>query len=93
MGHQAPLIFAMRVAIKLFAILRDRAGVSDLSLELPDGSTVADAAAELRRRFPQLEKFLARSAFALNQSYVQPDAKVRDGDELAIIPPVSGGYA
>ena len=81
----------MRIHVKLFAILRDRAGVSDVELELPAGSTVSDAADALSERFPQIKSFLPRVAYAVNQTYVKADAPLSDADELALIPPVSGG--
>jgi molybdopterin converting factor subunit 1 len=81
----------MLVHIRLFAILRQQAGVSELELELPDGSGVMDAAKQVGERFPAILKYLVRSAYAVNQSYVTADTKLNDGDELALIPPVSGG--
>jgi molybdopterin synthase catalytic subunit len=81
----------MRINIKLFAILRDRAGTSEVALELPDGATVAEAAAKLAETFPTMRSLLERAAFAVNQSYSKADTALADGDELALIPPVSGG--
>lgn len=81
----------MTVRVRLFAILRDRGGVADCSLELPPGSTVAQAKEPLLRRLPALRDHLDRCRFAVNQTYVAPTAPLHDGDELAVIPPVSGG--
>lgn len=81
----------MRITIKLFAILRDRAGVSETSIELPDASDVSSACAVLCERFPSIRDFLPRVAHAVNRSYVSPSTTLHDGDELALIPPVSGG--
>ena len=81
----------MTITDKLFAIVRDRAGTGDAALELRPGSTVSDAAAALAQRFPAVADFLPRAAFAVNQSYAARDAILQDGDELAVIPPVSGG--
>jgi molybdopterin converting factor subunit 1 len=81
----------MRVTVKLFAILRDRAGVSESSIDLADESTVTVAAEALATKFPPIANFLGRCAFAVNQDYVDRSAVLRDGDELAVIPPVSGG--
>jgi molybdopterin converting factor subunit 1 len=82
----------MHVTVKLFAILRDRAGISQTNLELSDGSTVAAATRQLGERFPAIADFLPRVAHAVNQSYVPASTVLKDGDELALIPPVSGGY-
>ncbi len=81
----------MHVRVKLFAVLRDCAGASDLALHLPRGATVAAARDALARAHPSLAAHLGRVAFAVNQSYARPDAPLNEGDELALIPPVSGG--
>ncbi len=78
----------MRVSVRLFAVLRERAGTSALELDLPDGATVADALAEvdpLARGLPLV--------LAVNREYAAADRVLRPGDELAAIPPVSGGAA
>ena len=81
----------MQIRVKLFAILRDRAGVSELTLDLRDGATVAAAAKAVGERFPAVADFLPRVAHAVDQEYVPGDTVLRDGQELALIPPVSGG--
>ena len=81
----------MRIRVKLFAIVKERAGVGELTLELPDGATVAAAAGALKERFSAAATFLDRGAFAVNRDYVGAATTLRDGDELAVIPPVSGG--
>ena len=81
----------MRVTVKLFAIVKERAGVGELSLDLRDGSDVAAAAAALGEKLPAVADFLGRSAFAVNREYAAASTVLRDGDELAVIPPVSGG--
>ena len=82
----------MEVEVRLFAILRERAGRDALSLELPEGATVADAlaAAALEPGLgPVLDAMPVRAA--LNRTYVDDDARLANGDELALVPPVSGG--
>ena len=81
----------MRIRVKLFAIVKERAGAGEVSLDLPDGATVAAVAAALEQRFPVVAGFLGRSAFAVNREYVDAATALRDGDEVAVIPPVSGG--
>ena len=81
----------MTIRVRLFAILRERAGSGELALELPDRSTVGDASCALAKRLPAVEQYLSRVAFAVNQSYVDRATILCDGDELALIPPVSGG--
>lgn len=83
----------IHVSIKLFAILRDSAGVSSFPLELPEGSTIGTATTLILDQHPALAPHLPRSAFAVNRAYAARDAVLRDGDEIAVIPPVSGGAA
>jgi molybdopterin synthase catalytic subunit len=81
----------MIVRIRLFAQLRERAGDA-IDAELDDGATVADALAELARD-PLIADLLARLPvrMAVNRELVGEDTPLRSGDELALLPPVSGG--
>jgi molybdopterin converting factor subunit 1 len=82
----------MRITVKLFAILRERSGgVPEVVMDVPSGATAGDAAQRLGEKFPELTSFLPRIAFAVNQTYAKADAVLAEGDELALIPPVSGG--
>ena len=75
------------MSVKLFAGLRERAGFAERELELPAGSIVADVWSAL----PGLGVEPAGLLYALNREYVAPEQTLADGDELALIPPVSGG--
>jgi molybdopterin synthase catalytic subunit len=79
------------VNVRLFAVLRERAGES-VELEVGDGMTVAEALEELGRD-PRLGELLGRLPVrvAVNRDYADPGTRLRSGDELALIPPVSGG--
>ena len=81
----------MRIRVKLFAIIKERAGVGEIDLELPAGADVGAAASAMKERFPAVSCFLDRCAFAVNQAYTAKDTVLNDGDDLAVIPPVSGG--
>lgn len=81
----------MTIKLKFFAILHDLAGVRESTLALPEGATVAMAVDAIARQFPVIAKHLPRIAFAVNQEYRNRDTVLRDGDEIALIPPVSGG--
>lgn len=82
----------MQVEVRLFAVFRERAGRETLSLELDEGATVADAL-EAAAQEPGLSEIMVRMPVraALNREYVDDDAPISAGDELALIPPVSGG--
>ena len=81
----------MDVTVRLFASLREHAGSGTLQLELADGATVADAIAELRGG--ALAGLPANAPFvtAVAREYVKPEHTLVAGDELALVPPVSGG--
>jgi molybdopterin synthase catalytic subunit len=76
----------VQVEVRLFAMLRERAGESRLTLELPDGARVRDALDELSELADGLPLVMA-----VNREYASPDQCLGPGDELALIPPVSGG--
>jgi MoaE-MoaD fusion protein len=77
----------VRVRVRLFAALRERVGAPERELDLPEGACAADAWAAL----PELGEEPAGLLYALNREYVTRDRMLADGDELALIPPVSGG--
>jgi len=81
----------MKVTVKLFAIVRDRAKQGEVTLDLPADATVATAADRLAADFLAIATHLPRCAFALNLEYTSVSEPLKDGDELAVIPPVSGG--
>jgi MoaE-MoaD fusion protein len=76
----------MRVTVRLFAGLRERAGAAERQLELPGGSRLADVWAPLA-----LGEEPEGLLYAVNKEYAPPDRRLSDGDEVALIPPVSGG--
>lgn len=77
------------VHVRLFASYREAAGTRSLDAPLAVGATVSDLVAHLSERIPSLRT--APGLVAINQSYVPADAELHDGDEVAFIPPVSGG--
>jgi molybdopterin synthase catalytic subunit len=76
----------MNVTVRLFAILRERAGRDRVELELPEGASVADALAAVDDLAGGLSLVMA-----VNREYAPADQTLQPGDELALIPPVSGG--
>jgi MoaE-MoaD fusion protein len=78
----------MIVTVRLFAALRERAGRDALELELPDGAVVADALAQVEHLAPGVPLVLA-----VNREYADATVALAPGDELAVVPPVSGGAA
>jgi MoaE-MoaD fusion protein len=77
------------VAVRLFASYREQAGRARLDAEVPEGARVRDLQAQLTAQIPALAA--TRGLVAVNQTYVGPDLELHHGDEVAFIPPVSGG--
>jgi molybdopterin converting factor subunit 1 len=81
----------MRVRVLFFGILKDLAGKSSDLLELRDGASVRDVLEHYALRMPRLRESLASLAVAVNQEYSGADTRLKSGDEIALLPPVSGG--
>jgi molybdopterin converting factor subunit 1 len=81
----------MHVTMRLFARLRELAGASELSRELPETATEQDAWNALAREFPPLADYGRAVSCAVNESYARWTTALKDGDEVAFLPPVSGG--
>lgn len=90
--HLSPITYhPMEIRVRLFAMLRDAAGRDECWLALAPGARGADAKAVLVERFPKLAGWLGATRLAINRAYQPWDAPLADGDELGLIPPVSGG--
>jgi molybdopterin converting factor subunit 1 len=81
----------MQVTVKLFGSIREAAGAKELAVSLPEGSTVTDLRLLLARDHPSFEKMADRLRIAVNYEIVSGDAALAEGDEVAFLPPVSGG--
>jgi molybdopterin synthase sulfur carrier subunit len=81
----------MRVKVQLFARLRELAGRGECDCEVPAGSSVADVWRAIADRHASLEPFGGAVSCALNADFARMNAEVREGDEVAFLPPVSGG--
>ena len=81
----------MKVRVKFFAILRERAGTSEVAKEIAEGSTVADLWRQLQKDYPKLDVPGIRLLYAVNRDYVGVDHRLQDKDEVVFVPPVSGG--
>ncbi|MGH7448283.1 MAG: MoaD/ThiS family protein [Longimicrobiales bacterium] len=81
----------MRIRLLLFALYRDLTGVGELDIDVQDGSSAGAAVAALRERGARFTRLPERPVVAVNREYAQLDVQLRDGDELALLPPVAGG--
>lgn len=81
----------LTVKVLVFAQLTDRLGLSELTLSLPQGATAGELVGLMKERHPAAGPWLDLSRLAVNWEYASPDTELNDGDEAALIPPVSGG--
>ena len=81
----------MRINVRLFARLRDIAGAGEVPTDVPDGVTVRAVWDTLTGEFPEMRVYQDSISAAVNAEYSRMDAALADGDEVAFLPPVSGG--
>jgi molybdopterin synthase catalytic subunit len=81
----------MTIRVLCFAAIRESVGQRELVLDVPDGETAADLLGRLADSYPDLAGLLPGLKVAVNREYVTPEHLLRSGDEVALIPPVSGG--
>ena len=90
-GRPGRLDIAMQIRLLLFAAVRDIVGTDEMNVELDEGTTPAALWATLRSKHDRLAGYETPPMVAVNQVYADPEAPLRPGDEVAFIPPVSGG--
>lgn len=83
---------SLKVVVRLFASYREKAGKAEVELELPQGATVGSLSEEVLRRYPTITRDGSKLVVAVNQEYADHGYVLSDGDEVALIPPVSGGF-
>jgi MoaE-MoaD fusion protein len=81
----------VKITVQLFSFLRQRTGQNELTLNLPDGSTVADALIQLHVRFPQLKEAEKTTLAAIGKEFATGPSQLHDGDVLSLMPPLQGG--
>lgn len=81
----------MKIDVRLFATLKDRAGANSVAIDLPDGSTVSQLLEQIASTYPALAPALPSTLVAVNQEFAFPPTPINAGDEVALFPPVSGG--
>lgn len=82
---------SITITVKLFAAYQEAYGMSELMLELPSRTTVAAVLDHLINQHPELEQWRNLTRFGVNLQFVEPDTTLQKGDEVVLIPPVSGG--
>jgi sulfur-carrier protein len=82
---------AISIQLKLFAAYQEAAGQPELQLELADGTTVGQVLEQLLKQHPQLAQWRNLTRYGVNLQFVEADQVLQNGDEVVLIPPVSGG--
>jgi molybdopterin synthase sulfur carrier subunit len=82
---------SVTITVKLFAAYQEAYGVPELALEFPIGTPVLAVQEHLIAEHPQLEQWRNLTRFGINLQFVEPNTILQDGDEVVLIPPVSGG--
>src|SRR5437016_14451668 len=80
----------MQVRVLFFGILKDLTGTAQEVLEVPEQSSVGEAVEVYVRRIPQLRQLMPSLAVSVNREYASPETKLNAGDEIGLLPPVSG---
>ena len=81
----------MKIKARFFALYRELIGSGELEIEVVEGITVAGLKEKVTRDFPQLQGHAHSLIMAVNSEYAEPDVKLSPGDEIAFLPPLSGG--
>ncbi len=81
----------MTVVVRFFALSRQVTGKREVKIRLPKDATAALLMEALKKRFPKFEALSGSLKLAVNWDYADPETVLRDGDEVAVIPPVAGG--
>jgi len=81
----------MQIRVLFFGMMKDVAGTTGLAIELPEGATVQDLVQHCKERIAKFADFAACCAVAVNQEYGGLETKLKNGDEVGFLPPVSGG--
>lgn len=82
---------SITVTVKLFAAYQEAYGVPELVSEFPPGTLVSAVCDRLITEHPELKQWRNLTRFGVNLQFVEPDTRLQDGDEVVLIPPVSGG--
>ncbi len=85
------MVEAVTVTVKLFAAYQEAYGQPELVLSVPRGTTVMGVCDRLLSEHPELEQWRSLTRFGVNLQFVEPDTLLNEGDEVVLIPPVSGG--
>ncbi len=82
---------SVRITLKLFAMFKEKAGRSELEISVAEGTTAGEVLETLIRDYPSLAGLANVTMFAVGEEFVSAETELKDGQQLAFLPPVSGG--
>ncbi len=86
-----PSTESFTITLKLFAAYQEAVGCEERTWEVVAGTTVLDVCQQLIAEYPRLAQWESQTRFGINLDFVEPNTELRPGDEVVLIPPVSGG--
>jgi molybdopterin converting factor subunit 1 len=81
----------MKVRTKFFAAIKDIVGIPEVELDLPEGTTAGELFSQYCQQHTPLSRYANNTMISVNLEFVPPETRLHEGDEIAFIPPVSGG--
>ncbi len=81
----------MTIKVLYFSSIKDKLKKSSEQINIPEGATLKDLIKLLKEKYPEIQENLDKAMFAINEEYAEKDKVLKDGDTVAVIPPVSGG--
>lgn len=81
----------LKVKLKFFALYKELAGLREIDKDIKKGSRVDDLLQELLEEYPALKKYKDEILVSVNKNYASEDTELKEGDEVAVLPPVGGG--
>ena len=92
-SHSTGTVGVMDVRVRFFATYREITGLRETKVEVSEGATLAALLARVFEAYPKLAGLRGPMLLAVNQEFADPEAELRAGDEVALLPPISGGAA
>lgn len=81
----------MKIKIELFSVYREAIGEKEIEIEIKDDAKIKDIIQFLTKKYPSIRKFIGYAIFSINHEYADENRSVKEGDEIAIFPPIGGG--
>jgi len=81
----------MKINLRLFSVYRNIVGFTEITIDVARGATLGDLFEELLHRYPELKSLERSVILAVNRDFANPKTKLKEDDEVALMPPIGGG--